>query len=243
MNSLSYEDQTSGSVKHQIRWPEFLWFLILFFGISFVLMFVMVIGLTFYKEMTGRDLLSIILEGYIWLIIDGVIFFSLFFSFKRIRQFTIKALDFSVMLVPRTYALMLLSMICFMIIQYLLIGVWGIDDSSQQPNDLGFESSDSSPHWSKFLLLYISIALLTPIKEELLFRGIIHRFFEYRYNFWIGFIVSSVIFGLMHTGFPISAISMGMILVLLYRLTNSLIPPIVLHIFWNSLVSLLLINS
>lgn len=211
----------------KVNWLEFLFFISLFFGVSSLTIFMF------------DAFVSI---GYIWLFIDGIIFFILFFSFKQIRQFVLKALDFSVMLIPRTYLFLLLGILFFVIIQYILIGMWGVDDSSQQPAQLGL-GQDSEAHWLKSLLFFISIALLTPMKEELLFRGIIHRFLEQRYHFWIGFIVSSVFFGFMHDGFPLSAICMGMILVLLYRLTQSLIPSILLHIFWNSFVSLILMNA
>ncbi|MGP4040486.1 CPBP family glutamic-type intramembrane protease [Gracilibacillus sp. D59] len=42
-----------------------------------------------------------------------------------------------------------------------------------------------------------------------------------------------MIFGALHPGHILSATIMGMIFVVLYRLTKSLLVPMMLHIIWN----------
>lgn len=83
--------------------------------------------------------------------------------------------------------------------------------------------------------LYLGI--LIPIKEEIIFRGIIFSAIENKFSPFIAFIVSSALFGLMHfqglniasVFFLIIAFSLGFL-----RLkTNSLLPSIFLHIFNN----------
>ena len=59
-------------------------------------------------------------------------------------------------------------------------------------------------------------------------------FLSEKWGFWLGLILSSVIFGLLHPGYAISASIMGAVFVGLYRLTRSLIVPILLHIVWNA---------
>lgn len=41
------------------------------------------------------------------------------------------------------------------------------------------------------------------------------------------------IFGLLHEGHAISATIMGIVFVLLYKLTRSLVVPIIFHMIWN----------
>jgi membrane protease YdiL (CAAX protease family) len=222
------------SIDNKIKWPSIIIFFSIFLGVTLVISTILSLIIAIYIA-AGKDLMFI-LEGYNMLILDGVIFFTVFFSYKRIRQFTLQAFDFSVLRLPKTYGLLAGSLVLFFLSQSIFITLLGIDDGSQQPSDLGidkvFQAADQN--WLKMILVFVSIAVLTPIKEEILYRGILHRFLEQRHHFWIGLLVSSLVFGLLHVGFPYSAITMGIIFVLLYRLTHSLIPPIILHIIWNS---------
>lgn len=89
----------------------------------------------------------------------------------------------------------------------------------------------------------LSVAIITPIKEEILYRGILYRFFEKKYSFLVGIIISSFIFGILHGGFPVTAMIMGIVFAMLYKKTQSIIPSIILHIIWNLLVSISMIVS
>lgn len=86
----------------------------------------------------------------------------------------------------------------------------------------------------------LSIALLAPILEELLFRGAIEGQLLYRWqNPWLGIVVSSLIFGMIH-GNPAQipfAFLMGMMFGWLYYRTGSLLPGIVGHVLNNSLAA------
>lgn len=227
-----------------IKWPSMIIFFSIFLGVYLVVFLGLGIFMTIYELVAGKDLMFL-LEGYNVLILDGIIFFSVFFSYKRIRQFTLQAFDFSVLRFTRTYVFMAGALVLFFLTQSFFITFLGLDDGSGQSSDLGvdqvFQAADQN--WMHILLVFVSLAILTPIKEEIIFRGVLHRFLEQRHHFWVGILVSSLVFGLLHFGFPYSAIMMGVIFVLLYRLTNSLIPPIMLHIIWNSFVSVSLLMA
>lgn len=94
----------------------------------------------------------------------------------------------------------------------------------------------------------VSVALLAPILEELLFRGAIQgammRFFK---NPWVGIIVAALLFGIIH-GNPIQifyASCLGIAFGWVYYRTGSLLPAIVGHIVNNSLavISFMLFGS
>ncbi|WP_426131520.1 CPBP family intramembrane glutamic endopeptidase [Pararhizobium sp. PWRC1-1] len=87
-----------------------------------------------------------------------------------------------------------------------------------------------------FLLSFLGGAVLTPIGEELLFRGVIANALN-KYGAWAGVGLSSVIFGLVH-GWSVVlwvAIMVGLLSAILLRRTGSVWPCIVLHAVYNGL--------
>ncbi len=78
-------------------------------------------------------------------------------------------------------------------------------------------------------------AVLTPLGEELLFRGILTRFFE-RWGGGVAIVVSALIFAVWHginLVFP-SALLVGLVNGWLMVRTKSIWPGVVLHIVYNS---------
>ncbi|MGQ7052700.1 lysostaphin resistance A-like protein, partial [Bacillus cereus group sp. BceL245] len=110
-------------------------------------------------------------------------------------------------------------------------------EQKEQLGGLGLQNNIQS------IIYVLSIAIITPVKEEILFRGILYRFLEKKYNFLVSIIISSFIFGLLHGGLLITATIMGMVFAMLYKKTQSIIPSIILHIVWNLLVSISMIVS
>lgn len=89
-----------------------------------------------------------------------------------------------------------------------------------------------------FLLSFIGGALLTPLGEELLFRGVVANALN-RFGMWAGVGLSSVIFGVAHgvgVILPI-AIMMGLFSGILFRMTGSIWPSVALHSLYNGLHS------
>lgn len=84
----------------------------------------------------------------------------------------------------------------------------------------------------------ISMTIIAPILEELLFRGAIQGFLLHIFkNPWAGIIIASLLFGVIH-GSPIQifyATCLGIGFGWIYYRTGSLLPAIVGHIFNNSL--------
>ncbi|MFB2836114.1 CPBP family intramembrane glutamic endopeptidase [Floridanema evergladense] len=84
-------------------------------------------------------------------------------------------------------------------------------------------------------------ALVTPVGEEMLFRGVVFRIFEEVFGGWVALIVSSVAFGLTHSGnegetlagIASIAIVFGPMLAAPYMVTRRLWMGIGLHGAWN----------
>lgn len=82
----------------------------------------------------------------------------------------------------------------------------------------------------------ISIVVMAPLVEELLFRGAIQGYLMRKWNMpYLGIVISSLIFGVVH-GNPAQipfAFVVGMSLGWMYYLTGSLIPGILMHFINN----------
>lgn len=86
-----------------------------------------------------------------------------------------------------------------------------------------------------YVFSVLSITILIPFFEELIFRGWLYRFFR-KYNLLLGYVVSTFLFVLLHnidSGAFLCAIS-SLILTFIYEKTKSLGASIIAHIMWNT---------
>ena len=99
----------------------------------------------------------------------------------------------------------------------------------------GGTSWDSSP--AALILTFISICILTPISEELLFRGYILDALNRLHGKWPAIIISSIIFGMVHFDpFTMGMATIGGVIYGWIRMrTGSLVPGIVAHAMWNTM--------
>ncbi len=84
--------------------------------------------------------------------------------------------------------------------------------------------------------LYLTGAIMAPIAEELLFRGITYGFFR-RWGLVAGIILSTTVFALFHfqpPAIPITQIIGGMVFCLAYEKEQSLLVPIIIHMLGNA---------
>lgn len=85
-------------------------------------------------------------------------------------------------------------------------------------------------------LLFVAIAVIAPLLEELLFRGLLQNAFARKLPIWAAIALSALVFGAMHMDFyampPLML--MGAIFGVIYHLTGSLRVTIVLHMINNA---------
>ncbi len=85
----------------------------------------------------------------------------------------------------------------------------------------------------------LTICLLAPVVEELMFRGAITRELLRRYSPGVAIVVSGFFFGLIHFN-PVQSVyafMLGLLLAWLYWRTRSLVPGIVFHVLNNSIAT------
>jgi membrane protease YdiL (CAAX protease family) len=119
---------------------------------------------------------------------------------------------------------------------------------SQSIGILNFESLESyeqvissligqSPTW----LILLTIGIVAPIAEELLFRGLVFHMFNRHLNVKVALIIQALLFGAFHMNLVqrLYASLLGVVLGIAYLLTGSLWVPILMHIVNNSVALLL----
>jgi CAAX protease family protein len=97
-----------------------------------------------------------------------------------------------------------------------------------------------------FTLIHAAAVLLyggflVPLAEELLFRGLIFRWLRQRLDFWPAAVVSAAAFGLAHIRLDQTIVAglLGLPLAWLYEKSRSLVPAMLMHQTYNSLVLML----
>lgn len=101
---------------------------------------------------------------------------------------------------------------------------------------------DFSSLSAEILLLYfITVVILSPIIEELLFRGIfLRRFNKELDNVTLAILISSILFGLCHGfGGILGAILFGICVSILYIKSGNILVPIFAH-FFNNVISFII---
>lgn len=94
---------------------------------------------------------------------------------------------------------------------------------------------------------YISIGIVAPLAEEMVFRGAILRKLLGRFGekwHWVAILISAVIFGAVHGNVPqfVHAALIGLLLGWMYYRTGSILPGVLLH--WvNNTVAYVMFNA
>lgn len=136
---------------------------------------------------------------------------------------------------------MLLTPIIFVgqmtLIMVINIGILLATGSFENPQqDLFLDPSGFA--WSNYLLAMFAGAIIAPLVEELVFRGLLYQWLGSRTNLVIGAIGSTAVWTALHISpivFP-SIFAVGIVLTLAFQWSKSLWVPITLHFFQNAFV-------
>jgi membrane protease YdiL (CAAX protease family) len=97
-------------------------------------------------------------------------------------------------------------------------------------------------NWFGAIGMFLFGGIIDPFAEELVFRGVFYQWLRDRFGVWPGIVVSSLAFGLAHGDIAVggAAAVLGVVLAWSYEKSNSLWPPVVIHIINNSVKLVLL---
>lgn len=91
-------------------------------------------------------------------------------------------------------------------------------------------------------IAFVSAAVISPIYEELFYRGFLYRWLRTRIGFYGAIVISSTIFTIVHIPaynvMPVNFFS-GIIFALAYERTNSIWPSVLIHGITNGIMVLL----
>ncbi len=123
----------------------------------------------------------------------------------------------------------IIDLILNMIYAVVWIGIFGEPSTN---TDLGTDWESSS---IDIAFLFLSFAIVTPIAEELLFRGYILDSIKRMHGDWPAIIGSALLFALIHFNLfgMVPIIMAGVIYGWLRIKTGSLLPSIACHMMWN----------
>ena len=101
---------------------------------------------------------------------------------------------------------------------------------------VGWNSFSGTQQFSMFML-FLAVA----VGEEMIFRGVIFRWLDERWNTWVALLISAILFGLMHISNENAtwwsslaiAIEAGLLLGAAYKWSGTLWVPIGIHWAWN----------
>ncbi|WP_142829728.1 CPBP family intramembrane glutamic endopeptidase [Planococcus soli] len=104
------------------------------------------------------------------------------------------------------------------------------------------ESLQSQMTLLNFAIGFVSAVIISPIYEEIFYRGFLYRFFSSRYGVLSGMLISSLIFTVVHiptfNTLPVNFVS-GLIFSWVYQKTGSIIPSILIHGIFNGIAVIL----
>lgn len=160
----------------------------------------------------------------------------LIYAYKPLRNLIVPTLNFTALKKVSTYIYIILFYGLHIVNDIFIINNIFPDAVKEQSSALDLEMLKQYK-----LLLLIGGAILVPIFEELIVRGIILHFLQQRFPFWIAALGSSFLFGIGHiysTGVMFSMFIMGLFMAILCKKTKSIIPAMLLHIINNMLAFL-----
>lgn len=97
-------------------------------------------------------------------------------------------------------------------------------------------------HWFNYVAVFLVVAVIGPIVEEVLFRGFLYRLLRKRLPIWAAVLISAAVFSVGH-GIPVLIpvlFYLGVVFALVVERTRSLYCSIILHVVQNSVALLAL---
>jgi len=156
--------------------------------------------------------------------------------------FTVKSLPFLKSVLIRKLKLGHLGILLKGAGLYLLLTTVGllmvelfVPGALEVKQDIGVASGDPA---SVLIVAFVSVVIVAPFVEEVLFRGFIFRGFEKTIGFGLAVLASSLLFGLLHGSLAavVDTFALGVVSCLLVARSGSLWPAMLLHGLKNAIV-------
>jgi membrane protease YdiL (CAAX protease family) len=91
----------------------------------------------------------------------------------------------------------------------------------------------AAPPLAAAIIRTLSIAVIGPIAEEVVFRGVLLPLWTRRWGFRAGILGTSALFGVLHAN-VVGSLVFGIVMAVLYLRTGSLLVPVAVHMLFNA---------
>ncbi|MBT4051283.1 MAG: CPBP family intramembrane metalloprotease [Euryarchaeota archaeon] len=231
-NTSMNSEFIGASDKKWVSWLIIISFLIIWFIASSLIHFCVLFALTFLIGISFGPAFSVALIISQTLMIFLILLFikvdgSISKTKEMLEIYSVQRALIFIIAIP--IIVTMLDLILTAIYAAIIAGIFG---SLSLNTNLG-TSWDSNV--IEILLLFISIAILTPIVEELMFRGYILDSVRRMHGDWPAILWSASLFALVHVSpFIIGQVFIGGVIYGWIRIkTDSLVPTIACHSMWN----------
>ncbi|KEK26472.1 CPBP family intramembrane glutamic endopeptidase [Bacillus gaemokensis] len=226
--------------KKSMSWGQFIGSaLFAFFGTGIISGLCILLPLTIYSEgVTDKKTIALYesLGNTANTFLQLLILLLFIYKYEPAKRLLSAAFNFQALKKVSTYVYLLLFFALNIVLNSFIITHLFPDATEQQSSALNLDILKQYR-----MLLIFGFAIFAPIFEELIFRGIILRFFSQRFPFWIAAIGTSLLFGIAHTyspGVMLVTFIMGMLMAVLCKRTNSILPAMLFHMMNNTLAFL-----
>ncbi|EEM15001.1 CPBP family intramembrane metalloprotease [Bacillus pseudomycoides] len=226
--------------KQSMSWLQFFGSsLFAFFGTGLLSGLFILLPLTIYSEgITNKKTIALYesLGNTASTLLQLLVLLLFIYKYEPVKKLLSSAFNFRALKKVSTYVYLTLFFALNIVLNSLISTHLFPDATAQQASALNLDVLKQYR-----ILLIIGSAIFIPIFEEIIFRGIILRFFSERFPFWIAAIGTSLIFGVAHTyslGVMLITFLMGLLMAILCKRTNSILPAMLFHIMNNTLAFL-----
>ncbi len=211
-------------------------FLLLFLVLVIVPFFIEYLLLNFLTDLFQNELYSGTLIGLIMAIIfmSGLYFFVLKPKGQSWETVGVKRFSAKHWKLVAVWSIILIVVSVLLVVLMSMIGI-GTDNSKT-------ENLQSQMTLLNFLIGFVSASIISPVYEEIFYRGFLYKFFSSKFGITVGMLFSSFIFMIVHiptlNTLPVNFVS-GLIFAWVYQKTGSVIPCIIMHGLFNGIAVIL----
>ncbi|RHW43616.1 CPBP family intramembrane metalloprotease [Neobacillus notoginsengisoli] len=174
--------------------------------------------------------------GFVMAVVFTLSVYSIAIKPKQLRWDAVGLRSFSgtywKWMVVWTVVLIVASLLIVLLMEIFQIGI----------DNMKTESLKANLNWFTFSVGFISAAIISPLYEEIFYRGFLYKWFRMKWGVSTGLIISSIIFTIVHiptyNTLPVNFIS-GIIFAWTYEKTGSVLPAMIIHGTFNGIAVIL----
>lgn len=223
---------------NKLKWWDAFIPIVIFFASQIVITVLAILLSLIFGMSSGNNMMNLRLSPGLGIaaavsFILSAVFIFIYIKFRKISFKEVGLNKFNINMVWQVIGAFFLILIIGVAYDYLLRS-FGINADTQIKSMLDMFGKSKLG----LIAMGITVAILAPFVEELVFRGFLFRYLDSVMSFWAAAGISALIFAVMHF-YPIHLpvlLLMGFLLAYLVKKADSIWPSVMLHFIYNSIV-------